>query len=147
MGSLHLNTTLEPYGPAAAVMLTDEQVASLGGGKSPAVRVTVNETTVEGRVGRMGGDILLGFNKAVRAQLGVEPGDPIDVLIELDDQPRIYEAPPALAEALAKNPKAQAAWDVLAPSTRKEWARQVTEAKAEETRDRRIAKAIAELAG
>jgi len=147
MVALHLHVTLEPYGPAAAVMLTDEQVASLGGGKSPAVRVTVDGTTVEGRIGRMGDDILLGFSKAKRAELGVEAGDVIDIVIELDDQPRVYEAPPALAEALAKSSRAQAAWDVLAPSKRKEYARQVTEAKAEQTRDRRIAKAIAELEG
>lgn len=145
MGTLRLTTTLEARGPAAAVLLTEDQVASLGGGKSPAVRVTVDGRTAEGRVGRMGGDVMLGFSKAKRAELGVDIGDTIDVLIELDDQPRVYEAPPALAEALAKNPKAQAAWDALAPSKRKEWARQVTEAKAEETRDRRIAKAIAEL--
>lgn len=147
MAALHLHTTLEPYGPAAAVMLTGEQVASLGGGKSPAVRVTIGGTTVEGRIGRMGDDILLGFSKAKRAELGVETGDVVDVVIELDDQPRVYEAPPALAEALASSPTAQAAWDVLAPSKRKEYARQVTEAKAEATRDRRIAKAIAELEG
>jgi uncharacterized protein YdeI (YjbR/CyaY-like superfamily) len=36
-------------------------------------------------------------------------------------------------------------FDKLAPSRRKEYARQVSEAKAAETRDRRIAKIVTEL--
>ncbi|MCW2528692.1 MAG: hypothetical protein JWM76_3552, partial [Pseudonocardiales bacterium] len=51
-------TTLQPRGPAAAVILTDDQVGALGGGKTPAVQVTVNDTTFAGRIGRMGGENL-----------------------------------------------------------------------------------------
>ncbi len=147
MPALHLTTTLEPRGPAAAVILTDEQVASLGGGKAPAVRYTVGGQTIRGRIGRMGGECLMGFNKAVRAQLGVEAGDVIDVVIELDEEPRVYDAPPELAAELAQDPAAQAAWDALAPSKRKEHARSITEAKGDDTRARRVAKALDELRG
>ncbi|HHU11157.1 MAG TPA: 2-isopropylmalate synthase, partial [Intrasporangiaceae bacterium] len=31
MGALEITTTLEPFGPATAIILTDEQVADLGG--------------------------------------------------------------------------------------------------------------------
>ena len=37
-------------GPAGAVVLTDDQVATLGAGKTPAVRVTVNGVTVPARI-------------------------------------------------------------------------------------------------
>ncbi|MEO6569908.1 MAG: 2-isopropylmalate synthase, partial [Ilumatobacteraceae bacterium] len=57
-GPLHVTATLHARGPAAAILLTDEQVASLAGGpKTPAVKVTVNGGyTFEGRIGRMGGE-------------------------------------------------------------------------------------------
>lgn len=143
--SLRLTAVLQPRGPAAAVILTDEQVASLGGAKTPQVTYVVHGQSVEGRVGRMGGENLLGMNKAVRAQLGVQAGDEIDIEISLDAAPRSYEAPPALASALDAEPKAKAAWAKLAPSRQKEFARSVSEAKQESTRGRRVAKVIETL--
>lgn len=143
--TLRLTAVLQPRGPAAAVVLSDEQIASLGGGKTPQVTYVVGGQTVAGRVGRMGGENLLGMSKAVRAQLGVAAGDEIDIAISLDAQPRSYEAPPALATALAANPAAQAAWKQLAPSRQKEFARSVSEAKQEATRDRRVAKVLEAL--
>lgn len=53
--------------------------------------------------------------------------------------------PDDLAQALAADPVAAAAWETLAFSHRKEHVRAVTEAKAPETRARRIDKAIAKL--
>jgi uncharacterized protein YdeI (YjbR/CyaY-like superfamily) len=55
--------------------------------------------------------------------------------------------PAALAAALADDPIAAAAWDKLAYSHRKEHARAISEAKAEDTRARRVAKAVAMLRG
>lgn len=144
--TLTLTTTVEPRGPAAAVILTDDQVESLGGGKTPPVRITVGGITIPARIGRMGGENLLGLSKANRVKLGVEPGDEIDVRIELDDQPREVDMPPALTEALAANAAAQKAFDALSFSVRKEHARAVSEAKQDATRERRIAKILADLA-
>ena len=60
-------------GAAAALILDDAQLAAIGGGrKTPPVRVTVNGHTFNGRIARMGGETLLGFNKAVRAACGVD---------------------------------------------------------------------------
>jgi hypothetical protein len=142
---LQLRVTLEPRGPAAAVILTDEQVAALGGGKTPAVRVTVNDQSFLGRIGRMGGENLLGFNKQTRSDLNVAAGDTVDVAIVLDSAPRQVDVPPALAAALKSDPQAQAAFDRLAPSHRKEFARWIAEAKREETRQRRVAEALVML--
>ena len=140
--TLRLRATLEPRGPAAAIVLTDEQVAALGGGKAPAVRVTANGATVASRIGRMGGENLLGFSKKLRADLGVEIGDVVDVAIVLDAAPREVEVPAALAAALGEDPAAKAAFDALAPSYRKELARWIDEAKRDETRSARVERTL-----
>jgi hypothetical protein len=137
-GTLRLRATLEPRGPAAAIVLTDEQVAALGGGKTPPVRVTIGRSTVQARVGRMGGENLLGFSKKLRADLGVEIGQTVDALIELDAAPRTVEPPPALAAALARDAKAKAAFEKLAFTHQKEFARWVEEAKRDSTRASRV---------
>jgi Bacteriocin-protection, YdeI or OmpD-Associated/Domain of unknown function (DUF1905) len=135
---LRLRATLEPRGPAGAIVLTDDQVAGLGGGKAPPVQVTVKGTTVQARVGRMGGENLLGFSKKLRSELGVEIGQTIDVVIALDAGPRTVEVPSALAEAFARDAKAKEAFEALAPSHRKEFARWVDEAKRAQTRQSRV---------
>lgn len=143
-GRLAIRAVLQPRGPAAAVVFTDEQVAAVGGtAKTPPVKVTVNGHTFAGRIGRMGGESLLGFNREVRAACGVEPGDEIDVVIALDDAPRDVELPPALATAFDGDAEARQAFDALASSHRKEYARWVAEAKRDDTRDRRITETLA----
>jgi uncharacterized protein YdeI (YjbR/CyaY-like superfamily) len=106
------------------------------------VRVTVNGHTFNGRIARMGGETLLGFNKAVREACGVTAGEEIEALIILDDQPPRVELPAPLAAALDADPAARTAFDALAPSHRKEFARWVSEAKRDETRERRIAETL-----
>lgn len=53
--------------------------------------------------------------------------------------------PPALSAALKKSPKARAAFDALSPSHRREYAEWIADAKRDETRDARVAKALAQL--
>ncbi|MBI1376717.1 MAG: DUF1905 domain-containing protein [Frankiales bacterium] len=145
--ALRLRTTLHPRGPAAAIVLTDEQVAQVGGGaKAFPVRVTVAGHSFEGRVARMGGENLVGLNAAVRKAAGVSPGDEVDVVIVADAAPRTVEIPPALQAALDSDAAARAAFDGLAYSHRKEFARWVAEAKRDETRDRRVAETLTMLA-
>jgi Bacteriocin-protection, YdeI or OmpD-Associated/Domain of unknown function (DUF1905) len=143
MGALELRTELVPRGPAAAVILDDDQVATIGeGAKRFPVRATVNGYTWRTTVTRMRGEFLLGLNREVRESAGVEAGDKVEVEIELDTDPREVEVPQALARALAADPDAQAAFERLAFTHRKEYARWVAEPKREETRDRRVARAL-----
>jgi hypothetical protein len=106
------------------------------------VRVTINGVTVAARVGRMGGENLLGFSKKLRSDLGVEIGQRVDALIEVDAGPRTVEVPAALAKAFAKDKAAKAAFDALAPSHRKEFARWVEEAKRAETQQTRVEQTV-----
>ena len=69
----------------------------------------------------------------------------MEVSIELDTGPQTIDLPSDLLVALSKKAGAKSAFDALAPSRRKEFVRQVVEAKAQETRDRRIAKIVSEL--
>lgn len=142
MSSLTLTATLVPRGPAAAVVLDEQQVAEVGqGAKRFPVAATINGCTWRTTVTRMGGELLLGLNRAVRDAAGVETGDTLKVEIELDQAPREVELPEALADALATDTKARANVDRLSYTHRKEYARWVDETQREETRQRRVAQA------
>jgi Bacteriocin-protection, YdeI or OmpD-Associated/Domain of unknown function (DUF1905) len=143
MGELTLTTTLQRRGPAAAVVLADDQVAEVGEGrKAFPVRATINGHTWAGRVSRMGGEFLLGLNREVRTGAGVEAGDEVTVTIALDEAPREVDVPAALAQALDGDATAKATFDALAFTHRKEFARWIAEAKKDDTRERRVAQAL-----
>lgn len=143
--TLHLHAVLEPRGPAAALVLTDEQVAVFGAGRTPPVRVTIGEVTVAARVGRMGGENLVGFSRARRAELGVEIGAEVDAVVTLDAAPGQLEVPAVLEAALGGDPAARTAFDALAPSHRKEYARWIGEAKRGATRTARVEQTLQRL--
>lgn len=143
MGELTLTTTLQARGPAAAVVLTDDQVAELGEGrKAFPVQATINGHTWAGRVSRMGGEFLLGMRREVREAARAEAGDEVTVTIALDEAPREVEVPLALAQALDGDAAAKAKFDALAFTHRKEFAQWIAEAKKDETRERRVAQAL-----
>jgi Bacteriocin-protection, YdeI or OmpD-Associated/Domain of unknown function (DUF1905) len=143
MGSIRLTATLVPRGPAAAVVLDDQQVAVVGeGAKRFPVVASVNGYTWRTTVTRMGGEFLVGLNRAVRREAAVEAGDTVDVELALDTAPREVDVPEALADALAADPDARMAFDRLAYTHRKEYARWIEEAKRADTRQRRVAQAL-----
>jgi hypothetical protein len=143
MGRIGFKTRLEARGPAAAVVLDDDQVEEVGEGKKrfPVV-ATVNGYTWRTSVARMGGEFLVGLNREVREEAGVAAGDQVDVVIALDQEPREVEVPSALASALASDPAASAAFSKMSYTHRKEYARWIVEAKRDETRDRRVQQAV-----
>ncbi|WP_309128169.1 YdeI/OmpD-associated family protein [Microbacterium sp.] len=145
MSELRLHTVLQPMGPAGAIVLDDEQVATLSAAKTFPVVVTIGERAARLRLARMGGQNLIGFSKAARAEMGVELGDEFDVVIAPDTAERTVEVPEALAAALESDADAKAAFDGLSYSRRKEIARSIAEAKQDATRERRLAKALEEL--
>ncbi|HET7573065.1 MAG TPA: YdeI/OmpD-associated family protein [Gaiellaceae bacterium] len=143
MGSIRFTATLVPRGPAAAIVLDEEQVAEVGeGAKRFPVVATLNGREFRLSVARMRGEFLLGLSRAVREAAGVEAGDTVQVTLTLDAAPREVEVPPALAEALAADTAARAGFDGLAYTHRKEYARWIAEAKGEDTRARRVAQAL-----
>jgi len=72
----------------------------------------------------------------------VKDGEKVEVTLEFDAAPREVEVPKDLAAAL-KKAGVRAGFDALAFTCRKEHVRSIEEAKAPETRARRIEKAVA----
>jgi hypothetical protein len=146
MGAIRFRSHLQARGPAAAVVLEDAQVAAVGeGAKRFPVVATVNGYTWRTSVARMGGESLLGLSRAVREAAGVQAGDAVEVELAPDVAPREVALPEALAKALAGDEVARGAFDALAYTHRKEYARWIGEAKREETRARRVARALTRL--
>src|SRR5262252_5336854 len=109
MGRVQFTTRLQPRGPAAAVVLDDDQVAVVGeGAKRFPVKAVVNGYAWRTSVARMGGEFLVGLSREVRQGAGVEAGEEVEVVIELDTAPREVEVPEALAAALASDAQAKA---------------------------------------
>lgn len=79
--------------------------------------------------------------KAIREQLGKVPGDIIDVVLWKDEEERILEVP-APFERLMKKEGLLPFFETLSYTHRKEYCRWISEAKKEETRSRRLEKAI-----
>jgi uncharacterized protein YdeI (YjbR/CyaY-like superfamily) len=93
-----------------------------------------------------GGVTYLGFRREIRdAAGGIGDGDEVEVEIERDDAPREVEVPDALARALAADQDARDVFEGLAFTHRKEYATWIAEAKKEETRARRVERAMAML--
>jgi uncharacterized protein YdeI (YjbR/CyaY-like superfamily) len=59
-----------------------------------------------------------------------------------ESTPKEIEPPPAFCAALNKNPKAKQYFESMPPSHKREYLGWITEAKKEETRERRIVKTI-----
>lgn len=143
MGTLSVTAELVARGPAAAVVLTEEQVQQVGeGARRFPVQATINGHPLRLSVATMRGEFLLGLSRANREAAGVQAGDTVELTLALDEAPREVEVPRELAHALSLDADAQAHFDRLAYSHRKEFARWVAEAKREETRSRRVAKAV-----
>ena len=143
---MRFRTTIEQSGKTATgIPVPDEIVEGLGSGKRPPVRVTINGYTYRSTIASMGGRFMVGVSAEHRAAAGVAGGDEVDVDIELDTAPREVDVPPELAAALEADDAARATWERLSYSNKSWHVLQVTGAKSDETRDRRIAKSIEAL--
>ena len=127
---------------AMGIVVPEKVVEGFGQGKRPKVTVTLNGYTYRSTVAVMGGKFMLPLAKEHRAKSGVKDGQKVEVTLELDTAPREVEVPKDLAAAL-KKAGVRAAFDKLAFTHRKEHVRAIEEAKAPETRARRIEKAVA----
>lgn len=127
---------------ATGIVVPDEIVEKLAAGKKPKVSVAIQGYTYRSTIAVMGGKFMLPLAKEHRYAAGVKAGDKVEVSLELDTAPREVEVPKDFAAALKK---AGLTMDfaALAFTHRKEHVRAIEEAKAPETRLRRIEKAVA----
>ena len=84
---------------------------------------------------------MLPMLKAIREQTGKRPGDTVNVEVWKDDEIRTVEVPDALKAAM-DNAGVRPIFDRLSYTHRKEYCRWISEAKREETRVKRLQKAV-----
>ena len=113
-------------------------------GKVP-VKATFDGVAYTGSLIKYGNPLhMLGLLKAIREQIGKGPGDTLEVVVWKDEEARTSEVP-AQFESLMKKEGLLAVFKRLSYTHRKEYCRWITEAKKEETRLKRLEKAIAML--
>jgi hypothetical protein len=135
-------TILQSGKTATGIQVPQEVVEALGSGRRPAVRVTINGYTYRSTVAVMGGAYMVGVSAEHRAGAGVAGGDEVDVDIQLDTAPRQVSVPADLDAALAAEPDARRTFDGLSYSDKSWHVLQVTGAKTDQTRRRRIARSV-----
>jgi hypothetical protein len=114
-------------------------LAGLDGGSRFRVTGTLDGVPFESSTMPMGqGRVCLGVHKATRESAGVAIGDEVEVRLERDNRPREVAVPDDLAAALAGDAEAEAAFEGLAFTHRREYVEWITSAKRDETRARRI---------
>jgi len=144
---LKLHVTIEKGGKnTTGIEIPPEVVESLGAGKKPKVQVTINGYSYRSSIASMGGRFMLPVSAEVRDKANVTGGDEVDIELELDTAPRVIEVPPDLGSALDAEPAARTLFDTLSYSNKRRLVEPVVAAKTEETRQRRIAKTVENLA-
>ncbi|MFB9838588.1 YdeI/OmpD-associated family protein [Actinoallomurus acaciae] len=142
---MQFRTHVEPLEPMRGLEVPPEVVEALGGGRRPAVTITLNGHTWKSRVAIMRGRHLLGLSTANRQAAGVVTGEEVVVEVELDTEPRVVAEPADLTAALDADPVARAAYDRLSFSRKRQHVLAIDGAKRPETRERRIEKVLAAL--
>jgi len=138
-------TILQADKNATGIQIPAEVVESLGAGKRPPVRVTINGYTYRNTVAVMGGVFMVGVSAEHRKGAGVAGGDEVDVEIELDTEPRVVTVPPDFQAALDNDSAAKRFFEGLSYSNKSRHVLAIEGAKTVETRQRRIDKAISDL--
>jgi|SRR5271168_4746866 len=106
------------------------------------VRGTINGFPFRSSLSNMGTGHCMPVNKTLRDGGKCKAGDKVAVVMERDDEKRVVEVPPILKKALDKSKSAQTNWAKMSFTNQKEIARSITEVKQEETRTRRLGKAM-----
>ncbi len=143
---MRFQATVELGGKTATgIRVPPDVVAGLEGGRKPAVRVTIRGHTYRTTVASRSGEYLIPVSAENRSSAGVAAGDEVDVDIELDTEAREATVPPDFAQAMDAAPDARQFFDGLSYSQQRWFVLGIEDAKTEETRQRRITKAVDRL--
>ena len=128
-------------GNNAGIEVPAAVIEQLGAGKRPPVLVNVNGYEYRSTVAVMGGKFMISFNATTRAETGLAAGDPINVTLTVADAPREVLVPEDFAAAL-DTAGMRPFFDALANSLQRFHIDNINGTKSEETRLRRIDKAV-----
>ena len=144
----HMKTTYQTvvlgFGNHASIEIPDKNLSEIGANKRAPLKITINGYTYQSTATGVDGKCMVVFPTRDREASGAAAGDKVTVTLELDDGYRHVDVPAALKAALVANGLSDTFHELIY-SKRKEFARQVAEAKTAETSDRRIAKIISQL--
>jgi hypothetical protein len=143
MKKYKFNATIqEGDGGGAYVLFPYDTGKEFGTKGKVAINATFDGVPYRGSLIKYGNSLhMLGVLKAIREQIGKAPGDTVEVVIWKDEALRTVEVP-AQFENLLKREGLLPVFEKLGYTHRKEYCRWITEAKNEETRLRRLKKAI-----
>jgi hypothetical protein len=131
-------------GNHASIEIPPVNLQEIGGNKRAPLKITINHYTYQSTATGVDGKCMVVFPLRDRQAAGVTSGDTVRVTLELDSGYRKVSMPAELVSALDEHNLTEKFCD-LNYSTRKEFARSVEEAKAAETKQRRIEKIITSL--
>jgi hypothetical protein len=134
-------TLEQPPGGGARVAIDGDVRAAFGEAR-PLIEGTVNGCPYRSRLAVYGGATVLGLTKAFRTAAAIDVGDEVEVVLRRDDAPGEVELPAELERVLAESPDARERFDRLAFTHRREYAQWIGEAKREQTRADRAARAV-----
>ncbi len=137
-------TAVIGIGNHASLEIPPENLAAIGGSKRAPLKVTINGHTYQSTATGVGGKCMVVFPMSDRQATGVSAGDKITVTLELDSGYREVAIPKELVAALQAEGLSKIFHD-LPYSKRREYTRQVAEAKTADTKERRITAAIEAL--
>jgi hypothetical protein len=130
---------------ATGIEVPSEVVEALSSGKKPPVRVTIAGHTYRTTLATRNGKTMLPVSGENRSLAGIAAGDPVEVDLELDTEPREVRVPNDFAAALEREPEAKGAFERLSYSAKQRHTLPIEAAKQPETRQRRIDKSIESL--
>ena len=131
-----------PGGCGACVLFPYDVEKEFGTRGQVPVKVTYDGVPYTGTMVKYGRpEHMLPLMKDIRAKIGKGPGDTVSVVVKRDETVRTVEIPPEF-KARMKKEKLLEFFESLSYTHRKEYVRWITEAKKEETRVARAAKAI-----
>lgn len=137
------NAVIQNAGGGGAFVEIPFDVEEVFGSKKPKVKAIIEGVSYRGVLTRMGGEHhILIILKSIREKIGKTFGDEIQIVVEMDTEPRVLEIPDELLKALRRDREAKAFFDKLSYTHQREYVTWINEAKKDETRQRRIVKAI-----
>jgi hypothetical protein len=147
MTSVSFRAVVESARGGGHVVEVDPDVAdALGAKHRTRVRGTLDDAEYRSNLISMGGRLVLGVHKATLKAAGRHTGDTVRVTMAIDAETLPNdEVPTILARALQKNARARRAWDSMPPSHRRRYVGFITEAKRDETRERRVDDSIRQM--
>lgn len=132
----------EGHGGGAFVFFPHDVEKEFGTKARVPVKATFDGEQQTGSLMKMGSpQHCIGVAKAIRAKIGKNIGDPINVVVWKDQEERVVEIPPDFKKRMARE-KLLLFFESLSYTHRKEYCRWLTEAKKEETRQNRFEKSI-----